>query len=613
MLKKVKSFLLGRPLKSTDLSSEKYSVGWGLPVLSSDAISSVSYACEEVLMVLIPVLGMASYGPLLGVVGAIIGLLMVLVFSYRQTIEAYPHGGGSYIVASDNLGRGTGLIAAASLSIDYILTVAVSVSAGTAAITSAFPALHPYKVVIAVAIVLLLTLGNLRGMRESAVIFGTPTYFFIGMIVVMIVVGIVKVVFLGYVPAPAAHIAQSTGDLTFLLFLKAFSSGCTALTGVEAVSDGIPNFKDPAQKHAKTVLGILASLVFVIFFGVSTLAGMYKAAPGGNVTVLAQIAAQVFGQNSVFFYLMQAATALILTLAANTAYADLPLLLSIVSKDGYVPHQFSSRGSRLGFSNGILLLCALAAGLIIVFEAETHKLMPLYAVGVFLSFTLSQAGMFMYWQKHKKGSWKHKAFINGIGALITAVTCVIITASKFTHGAWIVVLFIPTLAFFFTRIHKHYTKVAENLRLSDDAAELVHKEGPAAKIIVPLQSVNKSFVKALNTAMSLGGQEIEVYHISTDEAELEKIRSQYEKLQLNIPLIVEEAPYRDVYDKIVAHVKEEEQKLGEHEMLSVVLPHFVIKKLWHRCLHNQTSARFERAFYKMRNVSVVSVPYLVKE
>lgn len=611
MKKKLKSFLLGRPLKSTELSSEKYSVLWGLPVLSSDAISSVSYACEEVLMVLVPILGMAAYSPLLGVVGAIIGLLLILVFSYRQTIDAYPHGGGSYIVASDNLGKGPGLIAAASLSIDYILTVAVSVSAGTAAITSAFPALLPYKVAIAVGIVLLLTLGNLRGMRESAVIFGTPTYFFIGMIVVMIVVGMVKVLVLGHVPAQPENVAQATGDLTFLLFLKAFSSGCTALTGIEAVSDGIPNFKDPAQKHAKIVLGILAGLVFLIFFGVSSLAGMYHAVPGQDMTVLAQIAAQVFGQNSVFFYLMQAATALILTLAANTAFADLPLLLSIVSKDGYVPRQFTSRGSRLSFSNGILLLCAAALALILIFGADQHGLMPLYAVGVFLSFTLSQAGMFRYWHRHKKGHWKHKAFINGLGAIVTAITCVIITVIKFTHGAWIVVICIPALAFFFTRIHKHYTASEEKLDAGENAANLVRREGKAAKIIVPLQSVNKSFIKALNCAISLGGQEIEVYHVSTDEAELQKVREQYEKLGLQIPLVVEEAPYRDVYDKIVAHIQEEERKLDEHQMLSVVLPHFVIKNLWHRCLHNQTAMRLERAFYKMRNVSVISMPYVL--
>ena len=397
MLKKIKHLVLGQSLRSDALDHEKFSVIWGLPVLSSDAISSVSYACEEILMVLIPVLGMASYGLLMKVGFAIVFLLFILVFSYRQTINCYPQGGGSYIVASDNLGKVFGLIAAASLAIDYVLTVAVSVCAGTAAITSAFPQLLSMRTGIALIIISLLTIGNLRGMKDSSVLFGIPTYLFIITILLLIVTGFVKVLIFHETPAVSAAMPQCVENAGLLLFLKAFSSGCTALTGVEAVSDGIPNFREPAQKNAKRVLYLLAGLVFVIFLGISALASLYHIIPNANVTVIAMIAEAVFGNGTLLFYLVQVTTAVILTMAANTAFADLPLLLSILARDGFVPRQFMSRGSRLSFSNGILLLFFLSAALVIYFHASSHLLMPLYAVGVFLSFTLSQAGMFVRW------------------------------------------------------------------------------------------------------------------------------------------------------------------------------------------------------------------------
>ena len=356
MLKKIKHLVLGQSLRSDALDHEKFSVIWGLPVLSSDAISSVSYACEEILMVLIPVLGMASYGLLMKVGFAIVFLLFILVFSYRQTINCYPQGGGSYIVASDNLGKVFGLIAAASLAIDYVLTVAVSVCAGTAAITSAFPQLLSMRTGIALIIISLLTIGNLRGMKDSSVLFGIPTYLFIITILLLIVTGFVKVLIFHETPAVSAAMPQCVENAGLLLFLKAFSSGCTALTGVEAVSDGIPNFREPAQKNAKRVLYLLAGLVFVIFLGISALASLYHIIPNANVTVIAMIAEAVFGNGTLLFYLVQVTTAVILTMAANTAFADLPLLLSILARDGFVPRQFMSRGSRLSFSNGILLL-----------------------------------------------------------------------------------------------------------------------------------------------------------------------------------------------------------------------------------------------------------------
>lgn len=611
MFMKIKRLILGKSLKSSDLDGEKFSVLWGLPILSSDAISSVSYACEEVLMVLIPVLGMASYQPLMLVAMAIILLLIILVFSYRQTINAYPNGGGSYIVASDNLGHNAGLAAASALAIDYILTVAVSICAGTAAITSAFPFLLDYKIEIAMLIITLLTIGNLRGIKDSSILFGIPTYLFLLCILIMIVYGIWRVIILHDIPPIPVDIPSQSADLTLLLFLKAFSSGCSALTGVEAVSDGIPNFKEPSQKNAKRVLMLLALIVFFIFTGISFLAAMYHIIPNANVTAIAQIAAQVFGKDSLLFFAVQATTALILTMAANTAYADLPLLLSILAKDRYVPRQFLSRGSRLSFSNGIVLLFFLSGALVIFFQANTHLLMPLYAVGVFLSFTLSQAGMFMRWMHHKEGHWKHKAFINGIGTLITGLACIIIACSKFLHGAWIVLLCIPILVILMQRIHHHYLYVKSSLRINDEAENLLHPDVSCGKIIIPVDTINRSFIKALNYAMSLHGTNMEIYHVDVQHEATYKLMCQYNQMHLDIPIVCEQAPYRNTNEMLLAHIDQETAKLGPHQTLSVVLPQFVMKKKRFNILHNQTSSLLKLMLKKRRNVSVISVPYIL--
>lgn len=612
MFKKVKSLVIGKAIKSAESEHQKFNVIWGLPILSSDAISSVSYACEEILMVLIPVLGIASFQPLMGISAAIVGLLFILVFSYRQTIECYPHGGGSYSVASDNLGKVPGLVAAAALSIDYVLTVAVSTCSGTAAITSAFPSAIPYRIEITLFLILLLTLGNLRGIRESSILFGVPTYLFIFSIIAMIITGMFKVLILGQVPPATTALSQPVQDITLLLILKAFSSGCTALTGVEAVSNGIPNFKAPSQKNAKKVLFLLALLVFAIFTGVCYLASIYKVSHVENVTVVAQIATMIFGQSSFMFYVVQATTAMILIMAANTAFADLPLLLSLLAKDGYVARSFGSRGARLSFSNGILLLFFLSSTLVILFRAETHLLLPLYAVGVFLSFTLSQTGMLKKWMTHREGKWKHKAIINGLGALTTAVTCVIISASKFLIGAWFVLICIPALVILMLLIRKHYDKVRENLVIENSGSQLIKENPSQNRFVIPVQSINKSFVKALNYAITLGGT-IEVYHVSTDKKVTDRLKEQYNQLGLKYPLIVEEAPYRNVNETLLSHVDSMQNELKEHEMLTVVLPQFVITKYWHYILHNQTSIRLKASLVKRRDVAVITIPYIINE
>lgn len=611
MLKKIKHLVLGQSLRSDALDHEKFSVIWGLPVLSSDAISSVSYACEEILMVLIPVLGMASYGLLMKVGFAIVFLLFILVFSYRQTINCYPQGGGSYIVASDNLGKVFGLIAAASLAIDYVLTVAVSVCAGTAAITSAFPQLLSMRTGIALIIISLLTIGNLRGMKDSSVLFGIPTYLFIITILLLIVTGFVKVLIFHETPAVSAAMPQYVENAGLLLFLKAFSSGCTALTGVEAVSDGIPNFCEPAQKNAKRVLYLLAGLVFVIFLGISALASLYHIIPNANVTVIAMIAEAVFGNGTLLFYLVQVTTAVILTMAANTAFADLPLLLSILARDGFVPRQFMSRGSRLSFSNGILLLFFLSAALVIYFHASSHLLMPLYAVGVFLSFTLSQAGMFVRWVKRKEDKWKHKAFINGAGMVITGITCIIIAASKFLHGAWIVLICIPVLVYIMERIRRHYHYVKESLKIRSAEELQPYDLQIHGRVILPVDSINRSFLKAYHYACSLQVREMEFYHVNTNAEATEKLQELYQQMRLDIPLVVEDAPYRNVNEMILHHVEEAQNDLKKKESVTVILPQFVMKKKRFHALHNQTSMQLKLQLSKLRNVSVVSVPYII--
>lgn len=611
MFKKIKHFVLGKSLRSDALDHEKFSVIWGLPVLSSDAISSVSYACEEILMVLIPVMGMASYGPLMKVGFAIVFLLFILVFSYRQTINCYPQGGGSYIVASDNLGKIFGLIAASSLAIDYVLTVAVSVCAGTAAITSAFPQLLSVRTGIALIIITLLTIGNLRGMKDSSVLFGIPTYLFIFTILLLIITGFVKVLVFHETPAVSATMPQTVENLSLLLFLKAFSSGCTALTGVEAVSDGIPNFREPAQKNAKRVLYLLAGLVFVIFLGISALASLYHIVPNANVTVIAMIAEAVFGNGTLLFYLVQITTAVILTMAANTAFADLPLLLSILARDGFVPRQFMSRGSRLSFSNGILLLFFLSAALVVYFHASSHLLMPLYAVGVFLSFTLSQAGMFVRWIKRKEGKWRHKAFINGTGMVITAITCVIIAASKFLHGAWIVLICIPVLVYIMERIHRHYHYVRESLKIRSAEELQPYGQQSGGKVILPVGSINRSFLKAYHYACSLQVEQMEFYHVNTNAEATGKLKDQYHQMHLDIPLVIEDAPYRNVNEMILQHVEEAQKDLKKKESVTVILPQFVMKKKRFHALHNQTSIQLKLQLSRKRNVSVVSVPYIM--
>lgn len=612
MSNKIKNFLIGKPLANEELQDEKLNVFWGLPIMASDAISSVAYGVEEILWVLVPLVGLLAYQEMFFVSIAIIVLLLALTFSYRQTIDSYPNGGGSYTVAKENLGEIPGLLACASLVIGYILTVAVSTSAGTAAITSAVPALLPYNVWITIFLIILMTIGNLRGVRESARIFAIPTYIFIVSILTMIITGLVKVYLFGYEPGSSFVIPQATEDITFFLLLRAFAAGCAGLTGVEAVSNAIPNFKNPSQKNAKRVLGLLALFVFIILGGTSYMATLYHAVPNNNVTVLSQIAFQVFG-NSSMYYVLQIATAIILVMAANTSYAGFPMLLSLVARDGYAPRQFSQRGERLGYSNGIVALSITAALLVIIYKGETHALVPLYAIGVFLSFTLSQLGMLMKWMRGNQKGRIHKAAINGLGAFMSAVTVVIIAYNKMLEGAWISIVLIILTVYLMKKVHAHYSDVWRQLKLMpEDVARETNVIEVEKHIIILVGSLNKSTLKALNYARQISGDKnIVAFNVSIDKESAASIKENWSKCNIPIPLIVKYSPYREIVDPLVNYIKSEEHESSLGDMITVVMPQFVVNRFWKNILHNQMAYTIRQKLLRDRHIAVITVPYVL--
>jgi amino acid transporter len=611
MFKGLKKFIIGKPLATEEISGEKLNVLNGLAILSSDAISSVAYASEEILWVLVPVIGILSYQYMFYASTAIILLLIILIFSYRQTIATYPGGGGAYTVSKENLGTIPGLVAGASLSVDYLLTVAVSTCAGTAAVTSALPALYSHRVTIALLFIVLITIGNLRGVSESAKIFGIPPYIFIFAMISMIVYGIYKVKFLGYVPPVVNTIPAQVGDITIFLILRAFSAGCTALTGVEAVSNGIPNFKEPAQKNATRVLFLLALIIIFVFGGTSYLATLYHTVPNLEKTVVSQIANQVFG-SGFMYYLVQVSTAMILVLAANTAYSGFPLLASAIAKDGYLPRQLKKRGHRLSFNNGIVSLAVAAGILIVIFRGETHYLIPLYAVGVFTSFTLSQFGMFRKWTRERSKGWVLKASVNGFGAFITLITAFIICITKFTSGAWIVVILIPTIVVFMKNVKEHYESVAEQLKVGPGSVpDIVPDPDNVRHIVILVESYNKAIIKAINYAKCLS-KDIVGFHVSVDDEATDKLVKRWEENNVGFPLVVKNSPYRDVLSLLVEYVESDEHASKEGDMITVVMCQFAVEKWWENGLHNQTAHFIRSALLKHRNIAVISVPYVIE-
>jgi amino acid transporter len=612
---RLKRLLFGRPLASDRLEHERLNKKTALAVLSSDAISSVAYATEQTLLVL-AVLGTAALSYVVPISAVIVGLLVLVALSYRQTIFAYPGGGGSYTVARDNLGTMPGLIAAAALLTDYILTVAVSISGGVAAITSAYPALASHAVTLCVVAIFLLMLVNLRGVRESGIAFSVPTYVFIALMLLLIGLGITRA-FTGHEvaavagpvrvdPVSAAHHAGAVpvGFAFTFLILRAFAEGCVAMTGTEAISNGVGAFRTPSSRNAAITLGWMAAILAAFFLGTSYLAQHFQVMPTANETVLSQLGRHILGAGTTY-YAFQYATFAVLVLAANTAFADFPRLASFLARDGYMPRQFAARGDRLAFSNGIVALALLAMLLVWLFGGDTSALIPLYAIGVFVCFTLSQAGMVRHWFRSRSEGWRRKAVLNGLGAVATAVVSVVQVATKFTTGAWVVVLIIPIIIAMLRKIHRHYERFAEEVRYAGHAPLMfLHHT-----VVVPVNGITKPTAGALVYATTIS-EDVRAVYVEVEASDTERLRAQWKDWDIGVDLVVIPSPYRSVLRPLVDYVKELTAH-GQADLVTVVVPEIVPRRWWEHLLHNKTALFIRTAFLFRPNVVLTAVPYLL--
>ena len=597
----LKRLIVGAPMPLAQARHERLSKTVALAVFSSDAMSSVAYATEEILLILV-LAGTAAAHLTVPIALAIAGLLLVVSVSYQQTIHAYPSGGGSYIVARANLGPTAGLIAAGALLIDYVLTVSVSVAAGVAALTSAVPWLLTHRVLLGIAFTAAIAYANLRGVRESGRVFAVPTYLFIVTFGALVGTGLVRWLTGTLPPAAAPEAVATTQTLTWFLVLRAFASGCTALTGVEAISNGVPAFKPPEARNAAITMGFMAAVLGTLFIGVSVLASALGITPLADETVVSQVARRLFGDGFPY-YLVQGSTTLILVLAANTSFADFPRLNSLLARDRYAPRQFRTLGDRLVFSNGILILAGLAAALIVVFGGDTHALIPLYAVGVFISFTLSQAGMVRHWLTDGGAGWRWRLGVNGLGALVTGAVTVVIAVTKFTHGAWIVVFLIPLLVLGFRAIHRHYDTVAEELSLE----HLVEAPPVSNTVLVLVGDLHMGVVKALRYAQSLSPSPKAVY-VELDPSATARLEERWSKGGCGVPLVVLASPYRSMLRPLLDYVGRIRER-DANSVVTIVIPEFVPRRWWQHLLHNQTALLVKGALLFRRGVVVVDVPF----
>src|SRR6266516_4112726 len=612
---RIKRVLIGTPIPTSRAEHERLTKTKALAVLSSDVISSVAYATEAILAILI-VVGSGNLVLTFPIAIAIVCLLGIVALSYRQTIPAYPNGGGSYIVAKDNLGTVPGLIAAASLMIDYVLTVSVSVAAGVQALATLFPLLSPTLVIVSidVTLVLLIMMVNLRGVRESGSIFAIPTYIFIGSALLLITVGFFKSFVLQHNPVIGHfHYVAATESLSLFLILRSFAAGCAAITGTEAISNGIPAFKKPEAHNAAITLTWMVVILGTLFIGITVLSLSYgiEAIPSGNPTVIGQIAQQVFSGPLFFMYpVFQIATLFILTLAANTSYSDFPRLASLLARDKFLPSQFAFRGDRLAFSTGIVFLALLAILLLILFYCVTTQLIKLYAVGVFLSFTLSQGGMVLHWwrlRREHKG-WLRSMIINGLGAVTTLIVALVIATTKFLEGAWIVVILIPLLVLMFLAIRAHYNRV-EHARISDIP---IHPQDIRHRVIVPIAGLDRAAIQSLAYARSITKHVIAV-HVAIDEDDANKVRETWERWQKHLAeeeetkLIIIESPYRSLSRPLLAYI-DTVHELFPTDTVTVILAEFVVAYWWEQLLHNQTALRLKASLLFRPGIVVTSVP-----
>ncbi len=616
----LKRLLVGRPRHSARLGETLLPKWLALPVFCSDPISSVAYATEQIVLVLgAGGLAALTLTPWVGL--AVVVLLVVVVASYRQTCYAYPNGGGAYVVSRDNLGESASLVAASALLVDYVMTVAVSIVSGVVAITSALRSLQPHAVALSVGFVLVLVLANLRGTKESGRAFAIPTYSFIGLTFLMFATAAVRSVTSGLPPAetataPVTHTAAVGGLLTALLLLRAFASGCTALTGVEAISNGVPAFRNPKSRNGAMTLTMMGALAITMFGGITVLAVALhaRANPDGNPSVISQIAASVFGGGSVLFYLFQAATAGILILAANTAFNGFPVLASILGQHRYLPRQLHNRGDRLVFSNGILLLATFAAILIIGFDANIDKLIQLYIIGVFTSFTLSQFGMVRHWKRElthgtepaRRRAIRRAQLINLVGAICTAVVLVVVFATKIEHGAWLAVAAMIVLFFLMRAINRYYARVTAEVAPDQTPPTL-----PASVHAVVLVSrLHKPALRALAFARANRSDVLEAVTMATDEQETRELTEAWQQCGISVPLKVLEAPYRDLLRPLTDYI----QRLRRDKpraVIAVYIPEYVTKRWWQNLLHNQSALRIKARLLFTPGVVVVNVPYLL--
>lgn len=622
-----RSWLIGRPLATADAPHQTIGKAIGLAVFASDALSSTAYATQEILFIL-AVAGTAAFGYAFPISIAIVVLLAIVVLSYEQTIHAYPNSASAYIVTRDNLGTLPSQTTGAALLTDYILTVAVSISSGVAQITSAYPDLYDFRVEIAVGMVVLIMLINLRGVKESGVAFAIPTYFFLMMIFMTVITGLVRYLtgsLTGVVDPPHLELTGVTQPITLFLILHAFASGTTALTGVEAISDGVPAFKEPRTHNAGITLVWMASILGALFLGITFLATQIGAIPSESETVISQLVRTAYDGRGILYLVTMASTTIILIMAANTAYADFPRLSALMAADGFLPRQFTYRGSRLVFSRGIIALGLLASLLIIIFQASVTALIPLYAIGVFLSFTFSQAGMAHRWWKighlapeqevQERGSvlrydpgWRPKMVINGFGAVCTFIVMLIFAFTKFVDGAWIVLLLIPLLVVVLSGIRRHYQELAKRLSLRNYQGDL---RLTRHRVILLVGGVHQGTLAALRYARFLS-DDITAVHVSINPDESQRLRNEWEKWGNGVRIVILESPYRLLLEPLLDYINDLDTRRQPGEIITVVVPQFVPRHWWHNLLHTQTAFMLRITLLFRPGIVITDVPYQVE-
>jgi amino acid transporter len=620
------TLLMGRPLPTADAPHQTIGKAIGLAVFASDALSSTAYATQEIMFILAAA-GTAAFSNVFPISMAIVILLAIVALSYEQTIHAYPGGGGAYIVARDNLGELPAQVAGAALLTDYILTVAVSISSGVAQIVSAFPALFDYRAALAVGLVMFVMLVNLRGVKESGMTFAIPTYFFIVMMTITVGLGVFRFFAgsLGYVVnPPEMEILHTVVAVTPFLILHAFSSGTAALTGVEAISNGITAFKEPRSRNAGITLIWMAVILGILFLGISFLASQIHAIPSETETVISQLARTIYGNHEIFYLGLIAATTVILIMATNTSFADFPRLSALLAVDGFLPRQMAFKGSRLVFSYGIVALSIISSLLVVVFNASVTGLIPLYAIGVFMSFTLSQAGMARRWWKighlkagveieergstlRKEKRWEVKMVINGFGAICTLVVMLVFAITKFSDGAWVVLILIPLIVVGFSSIHIHYRGLARRLSLENYAAM---PRIARHRVILPLSGVHRGTLAALRYATSLS-DDVTAVNISMDPAETEKLKAKWDEWGEGVRLVILESPYRTLLEPLLEYIEEIASQRQPNEIITIVVPQFVPKRSFHNLLHTNTAFWLRAALLFKPGIVITDVPYQV--